>query len=299
MLVAFIGMQLFGITANLMSLGAIDFGMIVDGAVVMIENSVRAAASAAEHEHARARINYLRRCAPRHTRSPAPSCSRWQSSSPSTCRSSCSKGWRAGCSGPWRSPFARRCSGSLPADADRRAGGCRVPAAQAHQGARGARWFDRLRGVYGASLRARPSITAWSPSRVALVMVVVASARWHFIGTEFMPQAGRRLHPGRDAQAAGHLADRIGRDLATRSSRRSCDISGSHRRGHQARPARPRHRSHGHLRGRRLRQLKPHEEWTTAQHQGGADRAHGGRARDRFPASSTTSRSRWRCGWTK
>jgi cobalt-zinc-cadmium resistance protein CzcA len=40
MLVSFIGMRCFGISANLMSLGAIDFGMIVDGAVVMMENSV-------------------------------------------------------------------------------------------------------------------------------------------------------------------------------------------------------------------------------------------------------------------
>ena len=39
-LFGFIGMALFGVTANLMSLGAIDFGMIVDGSVVMIENSV-------------------------------------------------------------------------------------------------------------------------------------------------------------------------------------------------------------------------------------------------------------------
>jgi heavy metal efflux system protein len=40
MLFSFLGMRLFGISANLMSLGAIDFGMIVDGAVVMMENSV-------------------------------------------------------------------------------------------------------------------------------------------------------------------------------------------------------------------------------------------------------------------
>ena len=39
-LFGFIGMAVFGVTANLMSLGAIDFGMIVDGSVVMIENSV-------------------------------------------------------------------------------------------------------------------------------------------------------------------------------------------------------------------------------------------------------------------
>ena len=41
LLVGFIGMRLFGVSANLMSLGAIDFGLIVDGAVVMMENFVR------------------------------------------------------------------------------------------------------------------------------------------------------------------------------------------------------------------------------------------------------------------
>lgn len=41
MLVAFIGMKQFRISGNLMSLGAIDFGLIVDGSVVMIENIVR------------------------------------------------------------------------------------------------------------------------------------------------------------------------------------------------------------------------------------------------------------------
>lgn len=40
LLFSFLGMKFFGVSANLMSLGAIDFGMIVDGAVVMIENSV-------------------------------------------------------------------------------------------------------------------------------------------------------------------------------------------------------------------------------------------------------------------
>ena len=41
MLAGFIGMRLFGVSANLMSLGAIDFGLIVDGAVVMMENFIR------------------------------------------------------------------------------------------------------------------------------------------------------------------------------------------------------------------------------------------------------------------
>lgn len=41
MLFAVIGMKFFGISANLMSLGAIDFGLLVDGSVVMIENLLR------------------------------------------------------------------------------------------------------------------------------------------------------------------------------------------------------------------------------------------------------------------
>ncbi len=41
MLFAFCGMLKFGIAASLLSLGAIDFGMIVDSSVVMIENCVR------------------------------------------------------------------------------------------------------------------------------------------------------------------------------------------------------------------------------------------------------------------
>jgi cobalt-zinc-cadmium resistance protein CzcA len=41
MLVAFTGMVFAGVSGNLMSLGAIDFGLIVDGSVVMIENIIR------------------------------------------------------------------------------------------------------------------------------------------------------------------------------------------------------------------------------------------------------------------
>ncbi len=41
MLAAFIAMRRFGVSGNLMSLGAIDFGLVVDGAVIVIENSVR------------------------------------------------------------------------------------------------------------------------------------------------------------------------------------------------------------------------------------------------------------------
>lgn len=40
MMFSFIGMKNLGISANIMSLGAIDFGMIVDGAIVMSENII-------------------------------------------------------------------------------------------------------------------------------------------------------------------------------------------------------------------------------------------------------------------
>ncbi|MBC8063640.1 MAG: efflux RND transporter permease subunit [Chlorobia bacterium] len=43
-------MNSWGISGNLMSLGAIDFGLIVDGAVVMIENAVRRLAERRVHE---------------------------------------------------------------------------------------------------------------------------------------------------------------------------------------------------------------------------------------------------------
>jgi cobalt-zinc-cadmium resistance protein CzcA len=40
-LFALIGMTFGGVSGNLMSLGAVDFGLIIDGAVVMVENIVR------------------------------------------------------------------------------------------------------------------------------------------------------------------------------------------------------------------------------------------------------------------
>lgn len=38
---AFIGMWLFGVSGNLISLGAIDFGLVVDGAIIIVENALR------------------------------------------------------------------------------------------------------------------------------------------------------------------------------------------------------------------------------------------------------------------
>jgi len=52
MLFAAILMRLFNVSGNLMSLGALDFGLIVDGAVVMVENAVRRRAEA-QHQNSR------------------------------------------------------------------------------------------------------------------------------------------------------------------------------------------------------------------------------------------------------
>jgi cobalt-zinc-cadmium resistance protein CzcA len=49
MLAAFIGMRWFGVSGNLMSLGAIDFGLIVDGSVIVVENAVRMIAERSHH----------------------------------------------------------------------------------------------------------------------------------------------------------------------------------------------------------------------------------------------------------
>lgn len=48
-LFALTGMVRYGISGNLMSLGAVDFGLVIDGAVVMVENIVRQLAHRQQH----------------------------------------------------------------------------------------------------------------------------------------------------------------------------------------------------------------------------------------------------------
>lgn len=50
MLFAAIMMRIFNVSGNLMSLGSLDFGLIVDGAVIVVENTVRRRAEA-QHSH--------------------------------------------------------------------------------------------------------------------------------------------------------------------------------------------------------------------------------------------------------
>ncbi len=52
MLWAFISMRIFGFSANLMSLGALDFGLLVDASVVVVENIMRKASDDPEQDAA-------------------------------------------------------------------------------------------------------------------------------------------------------------------------------------------------------------------------------------------------------
>jgi len=57
MLFTFTGMVTYKVSANLMSLGALDFGIIIDGAVVIVENCVRRLAHAQEHHKRELTLN--------------------------------------------------------------------------------------------------------------------------------------------------------------------------------------------------------------------------------------------------
>ena len=60
LLCAFSGMLKFGIAASLLSLGAVDFGMVVDSSVVMVENCIRHLAHGA---HGKSRLELIREAA--------------------------------------------------------------------------------------------------------------------------------------------------------------------------------------------------------------------------------------------
>ena len=102
LLFASIWLDLTKIPVNLLSLGALDFGMVVDGAVVMVENIVRHLShrrddTPAAREEPSAR-SFARLVTKSNGRCSTPS----PSSSPPICRSSRCSGSKAGCSGPWR-----------------------------------------------------------------------------------------------------------------------------------------------------------------------------------------------------
>jgi len=57
LLMSAIGMNTLGISGNLMSLGALDFGLIIDGAVIIVENTLR---RLAERQHREGRLLLLK-----------------------------------------------------------------------------------------------------------------------------------------------------------------------------------------------------------------------------------------------
>ena len=105
LLFAAICLDLKHIPANLLSLGALDFGMVVDGAVVMVENIVRHLSHADDDTE---------RTVQERSRKPPTKCSGRSStpsasSSPPICRSSRCRRWRAASSGPWPGLSPLRC----------------------------------------------------------------------------------------------------------------------------------------------------------------------------------------------
>ena len=103
LLFASICLDLRHIPANLLSLGALDFGMVVDGAVVMVENIVRHL-SRREVQPPMATASARRR-----TRCSGRSSMRSASSSRPTCRSSRCSAWKAACSSRWPGRWRSRC----------------------------------------------------------------------------------------------------------------------------------------------------------------------------------------------
>lgn len=92
------------IPANLLSLGALDFGMVVEGAVVMVENIVRHLSHQNEtaEPHSSASARPRTKCSGR-CFTPSPSSSR------PTCPSSRCKPSKDACSGQWHGPSRSRC----------------------------------------------------------------------------------------------------------------------------------------------------------------------------------------------
>ena len=98
-------LNLKGIPANLLSLGALDFGMVVDGAVVMVENIVRHL----EPPRSGRPDRRNRRSSTPRTKSSGRCFTPSPSSSPPTCRSSRCSAWKGDCSSPWPGPWRSLC----------------------------------------------------------------------------------------------------------------------------------------------------------------------------------------------
>lgn len=92
MLFTTVGMVEAGISANLMSLGALDFGLIVDGAVIITENALRRLAERQHHEGRLLNVSERLHEVMVASKMISCWCSGKSSSSPLICRSSPSQG---------------------------------------------------------------------------------------------------------------------------------------------------------------------------------------------------------------
>ena len=191
LLFGFIGMDLFGISVNLMSLGAIDFGTIVDGSVVMTENCMHRLENGgtgkplldvvrdAAHEvctsgHLRCSHHHCRLSSctdsaeSRRTHVPSDGCNGRFGIEPAPFCLRCS--WSPRCA-PW--PCATRQKVLATAETGRKP----LP------GPTG----STVCGMRTVARWARASGTARSSLIVSIVLIVVALGSLKFIGTEFMP----------------------------------------------------------------------------------------------------------------
>ena len=298
MLVGFLGMKIFGVSANLMSLGAIDFGLIVDGAVVMMENFIRRktekGAEPAPGEDPRRKHETIIGAAAVEVARPIlfgvliiiavylPIFT------------------LEGLEGKMFKPMAITvCSailGSLLLSFTA------VPVASAlvlkeemHEHDEG--WFRRLRRYYAVHL-ANAMDHRKRTLGVALA-VVAARARLGPVPRERVHAEARRGgDPDRVAQAPVGLAAGVGRDLDEAGADRE-DLPRGEAGRHEDRPARRRDRGDGDLPGGRLRQPPPARGVEERADEGGADRRDGRRARRPARGRRSTSRSRWRCASTR
>ena len=247
LLFAAICLDLKHIPANLLSLGALDFGMVVEGAVVMVENIVRHLAS-----QGRNRTSVQSGSAKPRTKCSGRSFTPSPSSSPPICPSLPCKPWKAGSSGPWPGRWPLRCwaRSSFPSSWLR----C-CPASLFSKGAK--EWKNPVMEFSASAIATAspgPSITTRRAvgGGVCALILAVFLAFSGVIGSEFLPH----LDEGA-LWVRGTLEQSVGPDesirVANEASRTPLLLSRSHRVHQPDRPPRRRNRPYRLLQHRVLR----------------------------------------------
>ena len=303
-LFALTGMARFGISGNLMSLGAVDFGLIIDGAVVIVENIVRQLGQR-QHQLGRA-LTAEERAAHRARRE-------------QTGRQS--DVLRRGHHHGRLYPHSR---------ADRHRGED-VPSDGAHRDARAraARWCSRSRSCRccarsccaAKSTKATTSLSASSSALyeptlnislrlrwlvVAGALVLFAGSLWLFnrLGAEFVPKLDEGSITAMLYKPVGMSIEESLQDRHRSREPAAQGISGGHPRLHPHRHERNRHRPDAAKRERRLHLLQAARRM--AENAGPADRTRRSCASRSRPCSrkstrttASSSRSPSRCASTK